>query len=801
MALPSPTPFFIDHCSVPSTPITMTPFLDDDNNNDGTNDDSLFAMMIANGSMDSATMAANVLANGATADSSSGLELMTSDVLEALPTISDSNGTLSPTSQQLMDELNPINYMAATLQLSNGNGSIDIGITTSNTNDTVGIVLDVDRAVNIATDMALSTGTDAMWRGQSPVAAAAATETTTTPSQWPLAPDASQIYYDPSVLVTQMTSLHTPTPSPPFSKTKVSATMTTPVTATVVTTPVIASVVSTTPIMASSITPSVTLAPYPTLAPTSVVTTNTAVPDTTASTPHRHQQQQQQQQQQQRRPLQRGTASACSICHGHKTRCDGQRPCGRCIRLSRADKCVDRVKHTTKAAAAAAQHSSTGIVTPMLTPQQVSFQSIQQPQSFAPLDPSYTSPPVLSSTIVPPAAPSSSSSSSSSMLHSWGSPVAMAGVAASTAYGATTVMSAEVLANVATLASAAHSGVPSYPSTTSATTNLNSLPTSPQRSSSLPSLPLDPYAAQQDIAQSPSAIAAASVAAVASAAATAAHHQQSQQQSSLSPSPPPLSPFKCEPLIGVTSSNPFLYPKQPGQHISMEWNAACVTMQQLATIPRVPWQHQSSSSRQLSASPSSTISSSPLRTTTTTTNTSMIATSQTQPRRKRERNDSDTGYDTTPSYGSRRDSLMARGTAVYDLIVDDDDDINEEDDARSLLIWIPGMKPQLEARTFRQALSELTPWLRLRLSSMYPDTSTEVVRYVRQLHLPRCRPFCPSCPHLSTPCVSCASPDAIMNPASSDFSFANWLMSVFFAALCKSVDHLSSHSLCYGDPF
>jgi len=36
-------------------------------------------------------------------------------------------------------------------------------------------------------------------------------------------------------------------------------------------------------------------------------------------------------------------AVACQSCHGHKVRCDGNRPCERCTRLGRADKCQDRI--------------------------------------------------------------------------------------------------------------------------------------------------------------------------------------------------------------------------------------------------------------------------------------------------------------------------------------------------------------------------------------------------------------------------------------------------------------------------
>jgi hypothetical protein len=37
-----------------------------------------------------------------------------------------------------------------------------------------------------------------------------------------------------------------------------------------------------------------------------------------------------------------GGGGACSLCHSQKTRCCGQRPCQRCIKMDRADRCVDR---------------------------------------------------------------------------------------------------------------------------------------------------------------------------------------------------------------------------------------------------------------------------------------------------------------------------------------------------------------------------------------------------------------------------------------------------------------------------
>ena len=38
----------------------------------------------------------------------------------------------------------------------------------------------------------------------------------------------------------------------------------------------------------------------------------------------------------------RGRKVACKLCHASKTSCDGARPCSRCVRMERADQCVDR---------------------------------------------------------------------------------------------------------------------------------------------------------------------------------------------------------------------------------------------------------------------------------------------------------------------------------------------------------------------------------------------------------------------------------------------------------------------------
>lgn len=43
-----------------------------------------------------------------------------------------------------------------------------------------------------------------------------------------------------------------------------------------------------------------------------------------------------------------GFGTACSICHSQKAKCDGKRPCSRCVHNKRSDACVDRKRKNAR---------------------------------------------------------------------------------------------------------------------------------------------------------------------------------------------------------------------------------------------------------------------------------------------------------------------------------------------------------------------------------------------------------------------------------------------------------------------